>query len=257
MEDRLLQANTGTVSGDERQLIARELESIQEQVLQVYNTKFADKYLFSASGTGNAPFEVTDGKLSFNGYPVDELQTGPNGRPAFMDNTLTPPALREIDYNKDVYIDIGMGMVVQGDGVDATLDKKSAFRLSTSGLDAFGYGVDANGMPNNILSLMQQITKDVKDGNVEGMDKGLTAIKGAYDRLLMSITDVGVRSTYLDDSWNRMDSENIQLKTVQQKLEGAPLEEESIYNKSYEMSWMVTLQLGSKIIPPSIFDFLR
>ena len=31
----------------------------------------------------------------------------------------------------------------------------------------------------------------------------------------------------------------------------------SINNKAYEAAWMVTLQLGSSLIPPSIFDFMK
>jgi flagellar hook-associated protein 3 FlgL len=49
----------------------------------------------------------------------------------------------------------------------------------------------------------------------------------------------------------------VNLKKRQQSLEGVNLETEAVNNKSYESAWMVTLQLGSSIIPPSIFDFMK
>ena len=40
-------------------------------------------------------------------------------------------------------------------------------------------------------------------------------------------------------------------------MEAVDLAGESINNKAYEAAWMVTLQLGSSLIPPSIFDFMK
>ena len=47
------------------------------------------------------------------------------------------------------------------------------------------------------------------------------------------------------------------LKERQKDLEAVDLAGESINNKAYEAAWMVTLQLGSSLIPPSIFDFMK
>ena len=44
---------------------------------------------------------------------------------------------------------------------------------------------------------------------------------------------------------------------TQKNLEAVSVETEAVNNKSYETAWMVTLQLGSSIIPPSIFDFMK
>lgn len=260
--DRLLQAKTGTISENERKLMANEVRSLQDQMLQISNAQYGDQYLFAASGKHKeAPFNVgADGKLMFNGTPVDELQMNPDtGKPATFDPTAVPPDSQytDIPYNNDVYIDIGLGLNIQGSGVGINLDEKTAMKMSISGMDVFGYGMNADGVPQNMYSLMGRIAEDMENGNFAGMDADLAQIKKTSDTLLLGITDIGTRSEFLDSTWNRLDSESIVLKTAQQKLESAPLEEEAIYNKSFETSWMITLQLGSKLIPPSIFDFLR
>jgi len=261
IKDRLLQANTDTMPASERALIAKELQGLQENVLQISNAHYGEKYLFAGSGTGKAPFskDAATGKLMYNGYSVDDLVTNPStGKPAIYDATKpVDEQYTDIDYNKDIYLDIGLGMVVNGDGVNAQIDTKSAIKLSTSGLEAFGYGTNSDGMPNNIYSALDKMITDITNGNMREMDKDVAHLETLQDNLLMSITDVGTRCTFLDETANRMENDSIILKTAQNKLEGVDLAGESIDNKSYEMSWMVTLQLGSKIIPPSLFDFLR
>lgn len=259
--DRLLQAKNGTISDNERKLIANEVRSLQDQMLQISNAQYGDQYLFAASGRNKeAPFNVgADGRLMFNGSPVDELQMDPaTGKPATFDPLPAPDGtFTPIPYNNDVYIDIGLGLNISGSGTGISLDEKSAMKMSISGLDVFGYGLNEDGVPKNMYSLMGRIADDIANGNFAGMDAGLAQIKKTSDTLLLGITDIGTRSSFLESTWNRLDSESIVLKTAQQKLESAPLEEEAIYNKSFETSWMITLQLGSKLIPPSIFDFLR
>lgn len=256
--DRLLQAKTGTMSENERVLIANEVRSLQEQMLQVSNAKFGEEHLFNGSGKGKeAPFDVgADGRLLYNGTPVDDMVVNPaNGKPSTLDQ-ITGDFV-EIPYNQDTYIDIGLGLKMTGTGVNSQLDTKTAMKSSISGVEVFGFGTSPEGVPNNMYSLLGRIADDLVNGDAEGMDADLLQIKKSSETLLMGITDIGTRTSFLEDTWNRLDSESITLKTAQQKLESAPLQEEAIYNKSFESSWMITLQLGSKLIPPSIFDFLR
>jgi hypothetical protein len=61
----------------------------------------------------------------------------------------------------------------------------------------------------------------------------------------------------LEKSKERIENEVFNLKVKQRGLEAVDLEYETINNKSLEMAWMINLQLGSQILPASIFDFLR
>ena len=70
------------------------------------------------------------------------------------------------------------------------------------------------------------------------------------------------RSVFRQLDENRADikevRENYTPRTDHQKdLEAVKVETEAVNNKSAETAWMITLQLGSSIIPPSIFDFMK
>jgi len=72
-KDKILIGNTGTSSADERKIVATELRSIQDQLLQALNSKAADVYYFGGTNTDNPPFTLdVDGKLAYNGYPLNE-----------------------------------------------------------------------------------------------------------------------------------------------------------------------------------------
>ena len=256
---RLVQACNGTVSPDQRKMIGEEIRVMRDQMIQVANTKFGDKYVFANSGRYNEPpFDINGaGKLTFNGYVVDDMVKNPaTGNIAVPDNA-NPPQLVDINYNKDIYIDVGIGMNMSGYGADVEVDTKSMFKLSTSGIEAFGYGVDEHGNSKNIISELTKIVEACETSDMETLSASLERLKVHNDSMLMNLTDIGVRTRYLEDAISINEEQNINFKEVQNSIEAVNLAEEMVNNKVYEMSWMVTLQMGSKLIPPSIFDFMR
>ena len=239
-KERLVRAATGTLNQEQRDIMADELRDLSEQVLQFSNAKFGSKYLFSGTGNEEAPFQVADdGTLSFNGTPVDAAIN-----------------IDEFTKNGTMYIDAGIGMVFSGSEVD----DRSAIKFSTSGVDAFGWGtsnVDGTEIPNNIYSFLQSAADSLEAGDKEVIGKHLEHLDTIEDKLVLEVTDMGTRANFLDKTSERLKDENLYLKETQKAVEGVNLEGETINMKSYEMSWMVSLQIGSKIIPPSIFDFMR
>jgi flagellin-like hook-associated protein FlgL len=76
-------------------------------------------------------------------------------------------------------------------------------------------------------------------------------------KVMLHVADIGSRTKYISQIKERIDNEIFNLQEKQNNIESIDIEYEVINNKSFEMAWMVNLQLGSKIIPPSIFDFIR
>ena len=255
----LIQAATATISPDQRKMIGTEIEQIRNEMIQIANTKFGDKYVFANSGRYNEPpFNVNPaGQLTFNGYVVDDMEKNPATGNIAIKTPGNPPTYTDLNYNKDIYIDIGIGMNMSGYGADVEVDTKSMFKLSTSGLEAFGYGVDKNGKSKNLISVLGRIANACNTNNVDEIAGFIPDMVTLNDDMLMSLTDIGVRARYLEDTIAINEEQNINFKEVQNSIEAVNLAEEMVNNKVYEMSWMVTLQMGSKLIPPSIFDFMR
>ena len=246
-EELVVQGLNGTMSESDRDKIAVELEKMQEEILQVMNNTYSNSHLFSAAGSDGAkkvPFTVVGGQLTYNGTPVDDMEK--------VGGVITYNG-DEIKFNTPNYVDIGFGYKDKNGNVDPD----TAFKDTYSGVESFGYGRNENGVPVNAWSLFGDMAKNLSTNNMEGLRKDLEALPGSMDFLLTSITEIGARGGLLNDTAARLENEYTNLVDIQNKVEFVDVSEEIMYNKTYEMGWMVTLQLGNRILPQSLFDFMR
>ena len=179
-----------------------------------------------------------DGNLLFNGKPVDAYDK--NDPDTYFEE------------NKPVYLDIGFGTYASG-----TNTAKTGIKISTSGVDVLGYGKDENGLPNNLYSLIGKVEEQLRGGDKEGAMDTLSQLKKKQSNISIATSELGTREKLLDRTEDRLETGLINLQKSQTDLESVKIETEAINNKSCETAWMITLQLGSSIIPPSIFDFMK
>ena len=230
----LVKAESGLNSDSDLTIIANELEEINNSIVQLVNVKTSDRYTFS--GLNNeAPISVqNDGTVLFNGVNVDEI----------LDTDLK---------DDSIFIDVGIGIKFNND----QLDESSVVKLNTSAIQLLGYGKNSQGIPNNLVSMLNKAVKDLKSGDVSQLSNYQNQLKESNDRLLIQVTDIGTRYAYLENTINRLENEKLNLTEQQNHLESIDYEEETIINKSYDMAYQISLQLGSKVLPLSIFDFMR
>lgn len=254
VQDRSLRGETGTIDEIGREVIAKEIENLKGQVLQSINIKFGTRYLFGSSNNYEAPFSVgADGLLVYNGTKVADIFKDPvSGKlvypnPGYDPTDPASPEFLEIPKNKDIFVDIGLGVVVNS----GTVDPKSALKISSSGIEAMGFGED------NLYDILTKIENAFRNNDLSNLDDYLTKLSGHKDNIMLHVTDIGSRVSYMEKSKERIENEIYNLKLKQSDLEAIDIEYETINNKSYEMAWMINLQLGSQILPASIFDFLR
>lgn len=230
----LVKAGSGLNSDSDLTIIANELEEINNSIVQLVNVKTSDRYTFS--GLNNeAPISVqNNGTVLFNGVNVDEI----------LDTDLK---------DDSIFIDVGIGMKFNND----QLDESSVVKLNTSAIQLLGYGKNSQGIPNNLVSMLNKAVKDLKSGDVSQLSNYQNQLKESNDRLLIQVTDIGTRYAYLENTINRLENEKLNLTEQQKHLESIDYEEETIINKSYDMAYQISLQLGSKVLPLSIFDFMR
>ena len=229
----LVKAESGLNSDSDLTIIANELEEINNSIVQLVNVKASDRYTFS--GLNNeAPISVqNDGAVLFNGVNVDEI----------LDTDLK---------DDSIFIDVGIGIKFNND----QLDESSVVKLNTSAIQLLGYGKNSQGIPNNLVSMLNKAVKDLKSGDVSQLSNYQNQLKESNDRLLIQVTDIGTRYAYLENTINRLENEKLNLTEQQNHLESIDYEE-TIINKSYDMAYQISLQLGSKVLPLSIFDFMR
>lgn len=233
VKELLVKAGSGVNSDSDKAIIANEISQLNKSILQLVNVKSSDRYTFS--GLNNeAPIKVdATGNVLFNGVNVDDIL--------------------ETDLESDsIFIDIGLGMKF-----DTQVDQSSVVQLNTSAIHLLGYGKNGNGTPNNLVSLLNKVVSDLKVGDVSQISEYQKQLAQSVDRVLVQVTDIGTRYAYLENSISRLENEKLNLTAQQNNLESIDYEEETILNKSYDMAYQISLQLGSKVLPLSIFDFMR
>lgn len=68
----VIQAITGTMSAEDRSIVAGKLREFQQAIIAPANTKFGDKYVFGGSDTTDPPFSVgASGNLLYRGIDVN------------------------------------------------------------------------------------------------------------------------------------------------------------------------------------------
>lgn len=248
---KIMIGNTGTASADERKIVATELRSIQNQLLQTLNSQASDVYYFGGSNTDEPPFTLdSNGKLVYNNYPLE--------RPLPLGTDAENETLIK-DLQKDsMYVDIGLGLRFNGSEVD----RGSVFQYSIPGINVVGSGVttleDGTEISNNLYDLLGHIATELESSSFSsGVVNELTGkLNEAAKEIIYSMTEVGSRSSYLEFIADRFDTRTLDLQENQMDVEGADPAGTIIKFKSQEVAYNAALQMGTKIIQPSIFDFM-
>ncbi len=273
MEEMVRMAN-GTFDADQRAISGAEIEDLQEQILQMANAQFANKNLFGGTNNSGAPFEIaTDGTVTYNGIDVNSLveydstvhtlstanlptNFVPKEGMAVYEDPANPGSYLPVSSDGDVYIDVALGLTVSSSAYGSSVDPSSAIKLSNSGVEMFGFGVDADGDPINLIAFVGEVAEALNTNDVDQLRVLIDKSKDIQSDLTTALADIGARTNFMDNTTERYENDIISLKDTQNDLEAADLEEESINYQIYQRAWMISLQLGSKLLPTSLFDFM-
>lgn len=248
-KDKILQANTGTASADERKVVATEIRSIQDSLLQSLNSSASDVYYFGGTNTDTAPFTLdASGKLVYNGVAL---------------STIIPADKTRLE-NDSMYVDIGMGARIITDPNDATktiVDPSSVFQYSIPGINIAGSGTTTSGgmtVSNNLYDLLGAVADQLENSlySYENIDALYGTLNTASMEIIYNLTEVGAKSAYLDFMDDRFETQTLDMQERQVNVEGADPAKTIIKFKTQEVAYSAALQMGTKIIQPSIFDFM-
>lgn len=243
-QTKIIQGVNGTQSEGERKIIATELRNIQDQMLQTLNGSSSDMYYFGGTNTTEKPFALdADGKLMYNG------------------NLLADPLLDSASLLADSrFVDIGLNVRMDASGA---IDNTSVFKYSIPGLQITGYGeelVNGETMSANIYDLIGRMATELEKGSTYDKDMAdalLGKIQQTSPKVVHALTDVGAKTSYLEFITDRLETKEFNDQERQMELEAADPAETIIYFKSQEAAYNAALQMGTKIIQPSIFDYMN
>lgn len=247
-QTKIIQGVNGTQSESERKIIATELRNIQDQMLQTLNGSSSDMYYFGGTNTTEKPFTLDSatGKLMYNGTLLDSLSATDTATLDLMADSR--------------FVDIGLNVRVDASGV---IDNTSIFKYSIPGLQITGYGqedVIGELMSTNIYDLIGRMATELEKGSDYDKDMAdalLGKIQQTSPKVVHALTDVGAKTSYLEFITDRLETKEFNDQERQMELEAADPAETIIYFKSQEAAYNAALQMGTKIIQPSIFDYMN
>jgi len=244
--------NDANASG--RQPLGEVLQSSAESIVQIMNSQYGSSFIFGGKDSlGDAPFQMqtVGGKkvLTYRGVAVDD--------PA------NAAALKAMA-GEASYVDVGSGLTE----VDGELVSSSAFNGALSGISYIGYGVDEDGDPKNMASIMQKLS-DIfgrcdadtgawaSDQDKEDASRLTEKLTDSIDEITNQWTALDGQTSYLTTSENRLtelsDNLNEQILGIEQVDLASAITDFSWAQYCYNAA----LKVGNSILSQSLIDYMN
>lgn len=174
-----------------------------------------------------------NGKYIFNGQTFDLKPYDPNSttKPSAM---VTDP--QEVKYTLGPGVDVG---------------------VNVTGNAVFGDANNTNDANDHMYVIFDNVIAALKKGDFAGISNELGNIDSRMEKLLGVRAEVGARTNRVELMQNRMEDTGINLTDLQSKVEDADMAELIMKSKIAENIYNASLSVGSKIIQPTLVDFIR
>ncbi|WP_084410935.1 flagellar hook-associated protein FlgL [Paenibacillus glacialis] len=174
-----------------------------------------------------------NGKYIFNGQTYDKKP---------YDTTLGEP--------EKAVTDVGTVNFVMGDSV--------IMPISVTGSSVFGeVSTTVPDDSDNLFSVINRITNALDTENFSALSGELTNLDTRMETMLRFRSEIGAKTNRVELMQNRLSSLGVNLTDLQSKTEDADYAGTILQSKIQENIYNASLSAGSKIISPSLMDFLR
>ena len=165
--------------------------------------------------------------------------------------------------NEKRFVDIGLGFQEDENG---KLIESSAFDESLNGLTFLGYGVDEDGDPKNIYSIVQQL-KEIADSVPDGEDwstetyeefKGLVQkLEKASSKYKTEFTNMDAGTLKLKNNMDLLEDNFFNLQEQYSDIEDVDMADAITSFLWAEYCYNAALKVGNSILSQSLMDYLN
>ncbi|MDR3765417.1 MAG: hypothetical protein Q3Y08_00035 [Butyricicoccus sp.] len=236
-------------SGGGLKALGQTLTSTAEAMVQTLNAKYGEKFIFAGADGDNAPFSLKDGTLYYRDRPVD---------------TTDPDMLKEFKdmAGETMYVDVGLGFELDE---NEQVIPSTAFNSSISGIALTGYGVDEDGVPNNVISIIAKLgsiySQADSDGNLSpGMKEEADALFGkmqdSYSEYITNHSEMESRAEFLKSNDKRLATTGDTLVEQYESLDRVDLADALTTFAYAQYSYNAALRVGNQILSESFLDYM-
>lgn len=247
---------TSDTTGSGRNALGQQLRQVAQGIVQSMNAKYGDNFVFAGADGLNAPLELTaDGTLKYRGIDVNS-------------DDLSDQAMLDYLANKDnagekKFVDLGLGLEEDTNG---KLIESSASNVAMAAISFLGYGVDDEGDPQNIVSIIDRMGQILEhcDGNGKFQDGEEEELQRLFDKFEKAASTLSNKHTQLDARAAFLKSNQEQLQNNSYNLQEQVLaiedvdEADAITAYSWaQYCYNAALKVGNSILSESLMDFLQ
>lgn len=230
---------------------AQVLRAGAESIVQSLNGKYDDAFIFNGSETGEAPFAIVTNAagqqvLTFRGEEVVA------GDQADLDQMA----------GEHLWVDIGIGFQLDANG---EVVSSTAYDSALSGLNVLGYGQDADGDPQDIVSIMLELADiyegydgtNWNNGTIDDANRLVRKFSEAQGRLISQNTALDGRANYLETNQTRLENtfDNLDMERGSiEDIDKVAAIQELVWNQT---CYNAALQVGANVIPQSLMDYMQ
>ena len=166
--------------------------------------------------------------------------------------------LDKLDYlaGEKYFVDIGLGFKENEKG---ELIESSAFNASLSGLTFLGYGVDEDGDPRNIVSIvkrMSEITESNEKFNYEEFDRLTGKLEKASAKLKVEYSDMDAETGKLKNNLELLEGNFYTLQEEYAGLEDVDMADSITSFVWAQYCYNAALKVGNSILSQSLIDYM-
>lgn len=215
-----VEGSNGTNSPSDTQAIASEIVQLKQQLVNIGNTRYSDRYIFGGMNTTSEIYTLNpsnpNGGVDYNG----------------SDNGTIPGDPWEITFNV---------------GVDDRIP------INITGKRVFG----DTSTDDNIFKLMDDIVADLNAGDTSGVGSHLGELDNNINNILATRADIGARMNRIELTKNRLSDDQINFTNLLSKADDADIAKVIMDLTNAENVYTASLNVGARILQPSLVDFLR
>ena len=235
IKETILKVGNGTYSQNEMKSLNEDMNEKIKQLADTLNSTHGGKYLFGGSSVDDAPITVIENP---DGTVKLEFSNDKNGQ--------------TIPNTDDLKADISSGI-----NIDYNISVGEILNIK----DGNGNTVNLLDEINNLSTLMNDIANGDEQTAAKAKETLLNDTKGKIDTLFDHVvnerTSLGVRVSTAEKIKELNDEDILNIQDVLSKTQDTDVVEKFIELKSAEMIYQASIQVGAKLIQPTILDYIR
>lgn len=149
---------------------------------------------------------------------------------------------------------VGGGYLGNDAAVHRDVGQNAVIQVNVTGPDVFG---DPSAPGGDVFAVLARLQAAVEIGDTSGIAAEHQLLDAARTTMSSAAAQVGVRGERLERVRNERDLEEVRLRGALSQVEDVDIAEALISVKASENAYMAALTAASRVLPPSLVDYMR